>query len=367
MVLHGIQNNILAFITSMALTLLLIPRFARVARKVGLVDMPAKRKVHSDPIPLIGGIVIMMAVAITCLTFVPLEGFRGLYAGLFLLTLVGLLDDFKEINHKVRLLVQMLAVVFMVYYSDTRLLTFGDLLGFGDINFGVFSVLATIFTIIGVINAINLIDGLDALAGGVSFICFSAFGVLCLLNGQSALLTLILCFLGAILGFLWYNRPPARVFMGDAGSIAIGFALGYLSIAVTHYSGGIAPSVCALLILAVPITDTIIVMSIRVAKRKSPFSPDRGHMHHMLIRFGYSKVQAIAILLALTAAFSIFSVYGAVHDTSEPLMFLVYLVFFALCGLVALNIKRLYRARLSGRLPLPGAASRQLPLSLKTS
>ncbi len=356
MVLQGLLNDILAFATALALTLLLIPRFARVARQVGLVDTPSKRKVHSEPIPLIGGIVIMMAVAITCLTFVPLKSFRGLYAGLFLLTLVGLLDDFKEINHKVRLLVQMLAVVFMVYYSDTRLLTFGNLLGFGDINFGIFSVLATIFTIVGVINALNLIDGLDALSGGVSFVAFSAFGTLSLLNGQSALFTLILCFLGAISGFLWYNKPPARVFMGDAGSIAIGFVLGYLSIAVTHHPGGIAPSVCALVILAVPITDTIIVMSIRVARGKSPFSPDRGHMHHMLIRFGYSKTQALAILVGLSACFAAFSVCGALYDTPEHLMFLAYLGFFTFCGLVALNIKRLYRVRLRGRLPLPGAA-----------
>lgn len=362
MLTYGIETNILAFITSLALTLVLIPRFARVAVKVGLVDTPSKRKVHSESIPLAGGIVIMMAVAIACLTFVPLESFRGLYAGLFLLTLVGLLDDFKEINHKVRLLVQMLAVVFMVYYSDTRLLTFGNLLGFGDINFGMFSVLATIFTIVGVINALNLIDGLDALSGGVSFISFSAFGFLSYLNGQPALLTLILCFMGAILGFLWFNKPPAKIFMGDAGSIAIGFALGYLSIAVTHYPGGIAPSVSALMILAVPITDTIIVMSIRVAKGKSPFSPDKGHMHHILIRFGYSKIQAMAILLSLTTSFSAFSIYGAVYDTPEYFMFLVYLGFFTFCGIVALNIKRLYRARLSGRLPLPGAASRQLPV-----
>ncbi len=367
MVLHGLQNNILAYATSLALTLLLIPRFARVARKVGLVDTPSKRKVHSEPIPLTGGIVIMMAVAITCLTFVPLESLRGLYAGLFLLTLVGLLDDFKEINHKVRLLVQMLAVVFMVYYSDTRLLTFGNLLGFGDINFGIFSVLATIFTIVGVINALNLIDGLDALSGGVSFVSFSAFGILSHLNGQPALLTLILCFLGAISGFLWFNKPPAKIFMGDAGSIAIGFALGYLSIAVTHHPEGIAPPVCALMILAVPITDTIIVMSIRIRKGISPFSPDKGHMHHILIRFGYSKVQAMAILLSLTASFSAFSIHGAVYDTPERFMFLVYLVFFALCSLVALNIKHLYRARLSGRLPLPGAASRQLPPGSKTA
>ena len=358
---YGIENDMLAFITSLALTLVLIPRFARVASKVGLVDLPAKRKVHRKPIPLTGGIVIMMAVAITCLVFVPLKNFRGVYAGLFLMTLVGILDDFKEINHKVRLLVQMAAVIFMVYFSNTRLLTFGDLIGFGDINFGIFSVLATVFTIVGVINALNLIDGLDGLAGGVSFVCFTAFGALSYLNGQSALFTFILCFLGAIAGFLWYNRPPARVFMGDAGSIALGFALGFLSIAVTHHPGGIAPSVSALLILAVPITDTIIVMSIRIAKGKSPFSPDRGHMHHILIRFGYSKVQAMAILVGLTALFSAFSIYGAVYDTPERFMFLVYLVFFTFCGLVAINIRRIYRARLSGRLPLPGARQRLIP------
>lgn len=355
MVQIPIINYLLSFGVPLVLAMVLIPRFSAIAMKVGLVDHPGDRKVHSSAKPLVGGLVMMISISISCLLFVPLQGLRGLYAGIFLLTLVGIFDDFHDISYRTRFAAQVVAVLLLYYLGDGRLTTFGDLLWLGQITFKPISLLATLFCIVGVINALNMIDGLDGLAGGISLVAFSSYAVLAHLNGQVALLMVALAMMGALLAFLYYNKPPSRLFMGDAGSVAIGFMLGYFSIAVTHYEVSIVPPVCALLILTVPITDTMIVMFVRKKKGNSPFKADRGHLHHILIRFGYSKAAAVIILVGLSFVFSSLSVAGAYWGIPEPLMFMAFVAYFLLSACIAYNIKFLYRMRLSGKLFLPFA------------
>jgi UDP-GlcNAc:undecaprenyl-phosphate GlcNAc-1-phosphate transferase len=181
---------------------------------------------------------------------------------------------------------------------------------------------------VGIPNAINMIDGLDGLAGGVSFIAFGAFAILSYLGGYWNYFFISLALCGATLGFLRFNWNPARVFMGDAGSLFLGFSLVYLSIIVTQGEDSIIRPVVPLLIIAVPITDTLTLIAKRLIVGRSPFSADTFHLHHMLIRFGLNRKQAVIAILALCAVMSLVGILGTVFKIPEQIMFIFFLVYF---------------------------------------
>jgi len=213
----------LVFIFPIALGVLLFPKLIKIARRVGLMDQPGGRKMHSNPKPLVGGLGMAIVLLITCLLFVPLPGLRGYWAGMALLVLIGFLDDFKELSHQWKFVAQFVAVVCMVFYSDMLLKGFGNLLGLGEIRFGILAVPVTIFCVVGVINAINMIDGLDGLAGGVSLVAFAAFAWLFYWIGNPGFMLVNIALAGTVAGFLIFNWQPARLFMGDAGSLFLGW------------------------------------------------------------------------------------------------------------------------------------------------
>jgi UDP-GlcNAc:undecaprenyl-phosphate GlcNAc-1-phosphate transferase len=231
----------------------------------------------------------------------------------------------------------------MVYYSNTILLTFGDLVALGDINFGPLAVPMTIFCTIGVINALNMIDGLDGLAGGVSLVAFATFTALAYLNGQTQLVVLGIAFCGVLIAFLRYNLHPARLFMGDAGSMTLGFALAFFSIAVTQGEGLVVPPAAPLLVLTVPITDTLILMTKRVMKGRSPFHADKHHLHHILLRLGFGDRGATGFIIFLTALFSSIAFAGTVLKVPEHYLFMVFVAYFVICFMVSLNLRQLLR------------------------
>jgi UDP-GlcNAc:undecaprenyl-phosphate GlcNAc-1-phosphate transferase len=307
------------------------------------LDYPGKRKIHAEPKPRIGGVGMVMGLSLACLLFVPLSNLRGFYMGMVLLVSAGFLDDCKELDHKVKFLAQVAAAVFMVYYSNTILLSFGDLVALGDINFGPLAVPMTIFCTIGVINALNMIDGLDGLAGGVSLVAFATFAALAYLNGQAQLVVLGIAFCGVLIAFLRFNFHPARLFMGDAGSMTLGFALAFFSIAVTQGEGLVVPPAAPLLVLAVPITDTLILMTKRAMRGRSPFYPDKHHLHHILLRLGFGERGATGFIIVLTALFSSVALAGTVFKVPEHYLFMVFLAYFLACFVVSLNLKQLLR------------------------
>jgi UDP-GlcNAc:undecaprenyl-phosphate GlcNAc-1-phosphate transferase len=276
--------------------------------------------------------------------WIPLTGLRGFYAGVVLLVTVGFLDDYREVHHRVRLLAQVAAASVMMYHSKTYLYTFGDLLALGDINFAPITILATVFCTVGVINALNMIDGLDGLCGGLSLVAFISFAVLAWINGINELVLISVAFSGVLVSFLKYNLNPAKLFMGDAGSLTLGFALAFLSISITQREGSLVPSVAPLLILTVPIADTLIVMTRRVLKGKSPFRADRYHLHHILLRFGLSEKGAVALMVAISTCFSILAIVGTIYEFREYYMFSVFGVYFTACVVGSINLKRIFRA-----------------------
>jgi UDP-GlcNAc:undecaprenyl-phosphate GlcNAc-1-phosphate transferase len=339
-------KELLVFLMTLLLAVALFPRLANIASRMGLVDIPDRRKTHIKPRPLVGGIGMAMALAVSCIALVPLSNLRGFYAGFVLLVIVGFLDDFKELRYGGKFIAQILAVLSMVYFSGLSLETFGDLLGFGPIDFGILAVPLTIFCAVGVINAFNMVDGLDGLAGGISFIAFLSFSTLARLNGQHEITLLALAFSGATLAFLYYNRMPARLFMGDAGSLSVGFALVFFAVAITQKQDSVVSPVTALLILAVPICDTIRVMIARLLRGKNPFVADNKHLHHLLIRLGFNRKRTVMIIVVLSALLAGVAIGGTVFHLPDYYLFGAFSIYGGAYTAIAISIRKILNAKL---------------------
>lgn len=318
----------LIFLTSFVFSTLIIPRLSHIAERIGLIDHPNGRKLHRSPKPLVGGLGMIMALSLTSLLFLPLSHMRGFYSGLITLTIVGFLDDYKEVSHHWKFVAQAVAVACIILLSNTVLLSFGDLFSIGDIELGILAIPLTFFCAIGVINSINMIDGLDGLAGGLSLIAFVSFAVFSYLNNQIELMALSLALSGVVLGFLIYNWPPSKLFMGDAGSLSLGFSLAFLSIAITQVKGSVVPPVAPLLILSVPIIDTVMVMTERLFKGRSPFYPDMTHIHHRLISSGIGKKKTLYMILTISLFLNLLAITGVILKIPDYYLFIVFTTYF---------------------------------------
>lgn len=320
--------ELLIFLIPFTVTLFILPRFARIASELGLVDHPNRRKVHTIAKPLVGGLGMSLGVAFGCLLFLPLSNMRGYYAGAILLVVIGFFDDFREVNHRMKFVAQIVSSGVLIYFSNVTLHTFGDLLHIRPINFDALAVPMTIIGFLGVINAINMIDGVDGLAGGISLIAFISFAVFAYLDNHRDIMLLSIAISGALVAFMRYNWLPSRLFMGDAGSLFLGFSLAFVSVALTQEPNSTARPVAPLLVLTVPIVDTLTVMTKRLMKGKSPFYPDKTHLHHVLLKFGFSKLQTVGIMLCMSSAFSSVALAGTLLDVPEYYLFFLFLAYF---------------------------------------
>jgi UDP-GlcNAc:undecaprenyl-phosphate GlcNAc-1-phosphate transferase len=322
-----LSYGLLVGIGTFAAVSVMLPYLSRVATRTGLLDYPNSRKIQSGPVPLVGGIAIVLTMLLICLPFFRSGLLNGFYTGIILLTLVGLRDDFSPVSVGWNFAVQVLAVAAAVYSGEAVLHSFGNLTGTGPVELGSLAVPVTVFCMVGVINAFNMIDGLDGLAGGVSLISFLSFAFLSYLSGQSGLMFLSLSLGGAVAGFLMFNWPPARLFMGNAGSLPLGFSLAYLSVAITQHQGSPVQPTVPLLILAVPLVDTVMVIFRRLAKGKNPFVADKNHLHHIMIKMGLGKKSVVALILSVTFALSVLAISGAFAGLPDYYLFAVFLVY----------------------------------------
>ena len=339
------NKSALTLLLPFAITVFLLPSLGRLASKIGLVDHPSRRKIHLKPRPLVGGLAMSLAVALTGLLFIPLFNMRGFYAGLVLLVITGFLDDFGELNHKYKFVAQIIAAVFVMYFSKVYLHTFGDLLAFGPIDFDMLAIPMTIIGIVGVCNSINMIDGLDGLAGGISLTTFSSFAFLSFISNNPVLMLLSMSICGTLLAFLIYNWHPAKLFMGDAGSLFLGFAAGFMSIALTQGQNSLITPVTPLLVLAVPIVDTVTVMTKRLMKSKNPFHADKRHLHHILLKMGYGNRQTATIIILLSAFFCSIAIAGSLLKIPEYYLFLFFMAYFAAYFTASFFINKLVKKR----------------------
>ncbi len=285
----------LAFVVALSVTATLIPVLARWAPTIGLTDAPGPRKVHSAPVPRVGGLAMAAGVLIPVLLSVPLiPSVRGLLLGLVILLLFGVWDDRVSLGYRTKFAGQVIAVGLCMVVGGVHvgMLMFGSLY---SLPFWA-STLVTFVFLIGITNAVNLADGLDGLAGGMVLLCLCAIALFAAASGNTTVTALALIETGAVLGFLRFNTHPARIFMGDSGSQMLGFSVGTLALLATQGETSPLSAALPLLLLGLPIMDTLTVMLTRIRAGRSPFSADSNHLHHRLLALGFAHREAVLLI-----------------------------------------------------------------------
>lgn len=296
-------------ISSVLLTAGTIPLLSRLALCYNLVDIPNERKVHSRPIPRVGGLAIALGA------FVPLIcwewGNRFLQAYLLsamVLIIFGLADDLRDISPLWKLVGQSTAAAIIIFMGGVRVVTLGSLLPEAVVLPPWILVILTLVAIVGVTNAINLADGLDGLAGGISLLGIATVGFLAWLEGDMIIGLIAVALCGAIFGFLRYNTFPASIFMGDTGSQLLGFSAITLALSLTQGNTATSP-VIPLLILGFPVLDTLTVMTGRIIRGRSPFLADKSHFHHSLMALGLHQTESVLVIYVIQVALILAAYY----------------------------------------------------------
>nr|WP_121270590.1 MraY family glycosyltransferase [Pedobacter schmidteae] len=317
---------LLTVLSSLSITLLVIPSIIHVARTRHLYDdLGNLRKIHNPGIPRLGGVAIFVSFTITLLLFGidhPMLPLKYILTSCIMLFAIGIKDDLAGVGHRSKFLIEFIAAWVLVIPGNIRLSNLHNLFGIYQLN-DVSSICVSIVLLLFIINAFNLIDGIDGLAATTGIVAHSMFSALFIQLHQYELATVSLSLAGAILGFLKFNITPAKVFMGDTGSLLIGLISGVMALQYITISGNLQPEPLAkdssalglvLAILIGPVSDTLRVFIIRLAKGKSPFLGDRNHIHHRILKLGFNHLQTTLILVLLNGliillAFS-FADYG---------------------------------------------------------
>ena len=295
-------------------TVLFIPIVGRIANFIGAIDIPNARKVHKKPIARLGGLGIYAGFLLGYMLFGEQSiQMNAILIGSIIIMITGIFDDIKPIPARYKFLFQIIASSVIPLYGGMVL---KDISAFGlYIDFGIFSYPVTILFITGVINCINLIDGLDGLAGGISSIYFITIGIIAIILHNSSGLDVVLTFimLGSTLGYLWHNFYPAKIFMGDSGSMFLGYIiavialLGFKNITLTSF-------IVPILLLAIPIMDTLFAILRRVINHKPIGMPDKSHLHHQLLNLKFSQRKTVLIIYLVDVLFAIASIIYAVGN-----------------------------------------------------
>jgi UDP-GlcNAc:undecaprenyl-phosphate GlcNAc-1-phosphate transferase len=317
----------LSITIAMVSTAMAIKFLRPLALKINLVDHPSGRKIHKGSIPLIGGIAMFIGILLSIFT-TSVDTNISLYMVLVsaIITIVGVLDDYKDLSVKSRFFFQIISIFIMITLADVDLQSLGDLVGGGDIFLHSWSTIFTLFAVIGIINAINMMDGIDGLAGGQSLVTFSSIAYLSYAMGNNNGLVIALLFCSVLIVFLKSNFRPERsannkVFMGDGGSMFLGIILAWLLVDLSQGDYRVYAPVTALWLFAIPILDTITTMLRRIIRGQSPFKPDQNHIHHIIMKFGYTSRQALLIIMTASIIFAIIGIVGELNDTPQYVMF----------------------------------------------
>lgn len=291
---------ILCFICSILIT----PMVKKLAFRLGATDRPNDRKVHAKIMPRMGGLVIYISFILGLIITQPSSPHNlGIILGSVIIVLTGILDDIYELSARVKLVSQIIAALIVVQVGGVQVsfinLPFGEMLEFGPMSIPI-----TIFWIVGVTNAINLIDGLDGLAAGVSAIALFAISGMAIIMNDFYVMTVGFILLVSTLGFLKYNFYPAKIFMGDTGALFLGYMIAVLSLlgfkGVTFIS-----FIIPIIILGVPMTDTVFAIVRRLVKKTPISAPDKSHLHHCFLNLGFTHRQTVLMIYAISALFAL--------------------------------------------------------------
>ena len=320
-------SPIIAFVLSFVFIFILV----KVAPRLGLVDVPNARSMHTKIIPRGAGIGILAAFLIAfcfndvlLLTEYPLT-----FLAFLLVFVIGLLDDRKNASPRTKFVVIFLATM-LCYIEGIGIYSLGTYFGF-ELSLGWLALPFTLFAVSGFTNALNLIDGLDGLAGSISLIIFAALFYVGYQNDDAFIMHVSILFIAAVTAFLFFNWKPAKIFLGDSGSLTLGFAISVLSIKALEY---IHPTLI-LFLAAIPIMDTLIVMIRRKRHGRSAFEADKTHLHHILLKFFNRNVERTVLSLALMQL--VYSLTGIfiMHDVEQTLVLILFLLDLAVLFLIS--------------------------------
>jgi UDP-GlcNAc:undecaprenyl-phosphate GlcNAc-1-phosphate transferase len=334
---------------------LLVVWLRRPAHRFGLLDHAGGRKRHGESVPLTGGLSLTLGFLVALSFSLPVLGqYLVLFVSLALLAAVGLLDDLGEVSPRGKLAVQVLAALLMTSWANHFLADLGDLIGQGPAQLRNWGIPLTVFATVAVINGFNMFDGMDGLAGGLVFVVLGFFAGFAGLIGDGQALKFLVVLLGAVAGFLVFNLPPPlrvghRTFLGDTGSLILGFVVAWFSVDLTQRATAHVPPVVMLWTTAVVLFDVFTVTVRRLVRRRDPALPDRGHLHHLLMRRGYSQCVVLGIILGAQALLATVGLVLWRGGAPEVVSFALFLAAGGLYVLVFFFPGRYWRMRRNAR------------------
>jgi UDP-GlcNAc:undecaprenyl-phosphate/decaprenyl-phosphate GlcNAc-1-phosphate transferase len=343
------NRTVFAIILAFFVCVFAVMGLRRAAAHVGLIDHPGGRKLHGEPVPLLGGVGIIFGMLAGLMVLPmqwPAQQFRAFIAAVGVIGLVGVLDDLHEISAKVKLFFQFLASVLLTSWAGVSLGNLGPVLGGIDISTGAWAVPFTLIACVGLMNAVNMTDGLDGLVGSAAGITLFCIWIIALAsdNGALAYAPLIGITLSALVGFLVFNFPypgrPLRTFLGDTGSLLLGLILTWFAVTLSQTPNLAAPPIVFVWLCGLFLIDFLCIMTQRIVRRRSPLAPDRRHFHHLLQRAGMSATRTLGLLIFVHAAICAAGIFMWRMRWSQSTMLLLAFVILVIALAASLSAAR---------------------------
>ncbi|HUI70899.1 MAG TPA: MraY family glycosyltransferase [Spirochaetia bacterium] len=354
--------GVLALVISTVVT----PIVIRISHRQQWFDMPNERKIHTSPVPRLGGIGMFVAFVLSALAvpaFLPLVApgpwpvryglnFIPVFLAFGLIHALGLLDDFHNLNALLKFGLQIAAAALVTVGGFT--VSVVTIPSVGAVSLGIFAYPVTVFWIIAISNAVNLVDGLDGLAGGISGIAALALGISAYILWSATPALVAFALLGAILGFMLFNYPPARIFMGDSGALFLGFTLAVIPLLKDSGPASLRDLLAPATVLAVPILDVVAAIVRRVREKRPIYSPDKEHIHHKLLNLGLKDTTILPIIYAFCTYVAVASVASIFLSRVQSLILFGFvwatsILAFAILTRLTEKRKLMREARLRGR------------------
>ncbi|HSZ25416.1 MAG TPA: MraY family glycosyltransferase [Cytophagaceae bacterium] len=347
--LENIIRNILPFAWAFLISVFAIPSIISVAHKKHLLDEPNDRTVHELLTPRLGGLAIFAGFISAITIFGKVDyGIQHLVAGSVVIFFIGLKDDIVSVSAVKKFMVQILATGIIMFMADIRITSLQGIFGIYSIEAGI-SYMLTFIVIIGITNAINLIDGLDGLAGSIVSVCCFSFGIYFITAEDKYTFVysyVAFSLVGSILGFLRYNMYKAKIFMGDTGSLVCGFIVSVMAIKFVEVKLIPNAPTVSIAILFIPILDTIRVFILRIFAGKSPFTPDKNHIHHRLMDIGFTQLSTVLILVLINVlAIGLVVYFQYLSLTLQIMLLFLYALLFSIIIEVCTGLKKISATR----------------------
>ena len=362
-------TSLFAFILALAISFACTPAVRMLAIKIKAVDVPKdNRRMHKVPIPRMGGLAIFAGFLVSVLFFVPLgTEFRSILIGALILVVLGIIDDIVALKPKTKFAGQIIAALIPALSGVSIHGIVNPFVPGQYSTLGIFSIPLTVIWIVGITNAVNFIDGLDGLACGVSAIATVTMFIIAVLFGEIYIALMMAALAGACLGFLPYNMNPAKIFMGDTGSMFLGYILATVSIQGLFKFYAVISFAVPFILLGLPIFDTGFAIVRRLLKGQSPLQADRGHVHHRLIDLGFDQKQSVAILYTFSALMGLTAVILARTNESKLIILAIAVLVCFFLAMTLMSFEKHHRAEEQAQLERIQKAAMEKEASEDTS